>query len=138
LTKGDDCVVVFVPVVASCPGRRVLPISLPRAVTGIETESGDAARGARGFVAGAAAGVTAGAAGAAGGVVARAIAAEVALSTFCTVDWTAFDGVAAPAGVKPAIAPAAMTSPHATAPMPVEGFRLMVLLLLCWVNTAPL
>jgi hypothetical protein len=86
-TKGDDCVVVFVPVVASCPGRRVLPISLASAVMGTEIESGSALRGASGFVAGATTGAAAGAAaGAAGGVVARAIAADVALWTFCTAD----------------------------------------------------
>lgn len=86
LTKGDDCVVVFVPVVASCPGRRVLPMSLASAVIGIEIESGNAVRGASGLVAGAATGAAGAAAGAAGGVVAWAIAAEVALSTFCTAD----------------------------------------------------
>jgi hypothetical protein len=85
LTKGDDCVVVFVPVLASCPGRRVLPITLASAVIGNEIESGNAATGARGF-AGAATGTAGAAAGAAGGVVAWAIAAEVALSTFCTAD----------------------------------------------------
>jgi hypothetical protein len=86
LTRGDDCVVVFVPVVASCPGRRVLPIALPSAVIGTEIESGNVVRGASGFVAGATTGAAAGAvADAAGGVV-WAIVAEVALSTFWTAD----------------------------------------------------
>jgi len=77
---------VFVPVVASCPGRRVLPIALPSAVIGTEIESGNVVRGASGFVAGATTGAAAGAvADAAGGVV-WAIVAEVALSTFWTAD----------------------------------------------------
>lgn len=59
LMRGDDCTVVFVPVVESCPGRSELPISFARAVIGTETETGKDVNGANGFVAGAAAGVLA-------------------------------------------------------------------------------
>ena len=52
LTRGDACVVVFVPVVALGPGSVVLPISLPSAVTGSEVESGSVVRGGSGLVAG--------------------------------------------------------------------------------------
>ena len=40
LTRGDACVVVFVPVGVLGPGSVVLPISLLSAVTGSEVESG--------------------------------------------------------------------------------------------------
>ncbi len=52
LTTGDVCVVVLVPVVAFCPGRSVLPISLASAVIGTEIDTGSPVRGASGFVAG--------------------------------------------------------------------------------------
>jgi hypothetical protein len=58
-TRGDDCTVVFVPVVESCPGRSVLPISFAKAVIGTEMETGKDVNGASGFEAGAAAGVLA-------------------------------------------------------------------------------
>ena len=40
LASGDDCVVVLVPVVASCSGSGVRPISLARAVIGMEMREG--------------------------------------------------------------------------------------------------
>jgi hypothetical protein len=138
-------VVVLVPVVEPWSGSRVLPISLPSSVIGMEIDTGSAVSGPVGLLDGVLDGTTAGAAaGVAAGAepVACATAADVALSTVCTVDCTAADtgsgGASAPAGVKPASAPAARISPDDATTMEVMRFRLKILLLLCVGNTDPL
>jgi hypothetical protein len=139
LAKGDDCPVVLVPVVESCPGRSVLPISFASAVIGTEMGTGEEVNGASGSEAGGTAGVL-GAAGAAGATVpvACATAAAAAFCTSCTVVCTPLGDGAAPAGVTPATAPAASISPHARPARAVSRFRLKILLLLCWDNTPAL
>ena len=138
LASGEDCFVVLVPVVAFCPGSRVLPISLASAVIGMEMETGSAVRGASGLVAGAAAGTAAGAAArpvVAGGAVTWATAAAVAFCTLCTVVCTVFctvvatwfaGGDDAPAAGRPTADAAARVSPDVRTPIELSRLRLNV------------
>jgi hypothetical protein len=115
LATGDDCPVVFVPVVEPWLGSGVSPSSFDTTVMGAATEAGTDGSGLG--------------AGGGGGVVVCATAAAVAFCTACSVLGRSADD-AALAGVAPTTAPTDSTSPHVSTPMEVGLFRLMVLLLL--------
>jgi len=119
LATGDDCPVACAPLEDSCPGTGVSPIAFDRAVTGTAAEAGG----------GGELGAATGAVGTADPVVC-ATAAATAFCTPCTVVSALLGDVVAPAGVVPATAPDANSSPDATNPMEISRFRLKVMLLL--------
>jgi hypothetical protein len=121
LATDDDCPVVFVPVVESCPGRTVLPTAFDNAEIGVETETGNDGSGSD---------AGPGAVGVADPV-ACATADATAFWTARTVVCALIGDDAAPAGVTPATPPATNISPHVTIPMDVLRFGRKVLLLLC-------